>query len=236
MLSPTALHKRFLIGEIMDKADLEPRLHVHALNGLARINRFSGTSGMIWQSIRHLATTANGRLRILDLATGGGDLPIALWQRSQRQGLSLQIEGCDKSETALHHARQSAQRCGAEINFFQLDLIADDIPPDFDIVLCSLFLHHLENQSVVDLLTKIRERVNRMLVVSDLRRSYAGYLLACSATQLLSRSSIVHTDGARSVRAAFTVSEIQSIADQAGLSCACVRRKWPFRYLLVWTR
>ena len=71
--------------EIMDRPDLDPLLHQQALLGLERVNFFSRSSAILWRPIRELARTMPGRqLRLLDLATGAGDIPIALWRRARR--------------------------------------------------------------------------------------------------------------------------------------------------------
>ena len=73
-----------------------------------------------------------------------------------------------------------------------------------------------------------------MVLINDLVRSFAGFALAYVGTRLLSASRIVHTDGPRSVEAAFTGEEVQALAKQAGLQGATVQRRWPCRYLLTW--
>jgi hypothetical protein len=75
-----------------------------------------------------------------------------------------------------------------------------------------------------------------LVLVDDLNRSWAGLALASAATRLLTTSAVVHTDGPRSVRAAFTPSEALGLAEQAGLTGATVRRHWPCRWQLVWRR
>ncbi|MGI9518530.1 MAG: methyltransferase domain-containing protein [Pirellulaceae bacterium] len=236
MNTPAKLKRRQLIGEIMDQPDLNQQRHFDALRGLTRINRISRASSVMWDPIERLARGTGRPLRILDLATGAGDLPIRLWQLGQEAGLSLNIAACDKSPTALQYARNNARRAEADVKFFELDLIDDDIPGEYDVIICSLFLHHLEVPAVVELLRKIGDQVGQLLIVSDLRRSYGGYLLACLATRLLTRSHVVHVDGPRSVRAAFTISEIHDMARQADLVDVRLARKWPCRFLLTWKR
>jgi hypothetical protein len=74
----------------------------------------------------------------------------------------------------------------------------------------------------------------RLVLINDLRRSAGGWLLAYVGTRLLSASPVVHTDGPRSVAAAFTPVELRQLAERAGLAGATVVRRWPFRLLLTW--
>jgi hypothetical protein len=78
------------------------------------------------------------------------------------------------------------------------------------------------------------ETAGRLVLVNDLNRSLTGLVLAHVATRLLTLSSVVHADGPRSVRAAFTPNEVRALAERAGLSGAVVARRWPCRWLLTW--
>ena len=96
-----SISARTRLPELMDDPALEPRRHAEALRGLARINRWSGSVRILWGPLRMLARRRGGRtLRVLDLATGAGDLPIGLWRRAQRAGLPLELAACDASPRA----------------------------------------------------------------------------------------------------------------------------------------
>jgi len=73
-------------------------------------------------------------------------------------------------------------------------------------------------------------------LINDLVRCRAGLILARAGTRLLSCSDVVHVDGPRSVEGAFTMAEVLSLAEKAGLRNAVAQRRWPFRFLLTWER
>ncbi|HET7587372.1 MAG TPA: methyltransferase domain-containing protein [Gammaproteobacteria bacterium] len=230
------LTQRQLEGELMDDPLLNARAHARALHGLRRINRISRTAATVWRPIAAIARAHPGRtLTVLDIATGGGDLPIALSQRAQRQGVALDVQGCDISGDAVSYARAAAVRADVPVKFFRADALGDGLPTRYDIVTASLFLHHLTDEQVATLLRKLADHADH-LVISDLIRSRTGYALAWLGTRLLSRSTIVHVDGLRSVRAAFTVAEARELASQAGLDDAHFARRWPSRFLMTWHR
>src|SRR5438270_878835 len=106
---------------------------------------------------------------------------------------------------------------GAEVRFFQADVLREPLPSGYDAVISSLFLHHLTEEQAVALLRRMGA-AGRIVLVNDLVRSRPGYLLAWLGTRLLSRSEVVHFDGQRSVEGAFTPVEARRLAEAAGLA------------------
>jgi hypothetical protein len=106
----------------------------------------------------------------------------------------------------------------------------------YDVVMCSLFLHHLQREQARALLARMSDLADRLVLVNDLVRSPVGFVLAYAGTRLLSRSWVVHTDGPRSVEGAFTMTELRVLAEEAGLRGAEVAARWPCRMLLTWSR
>ena len=102
--------------------------------------------------------------------------------------------------------------------------------------MCSLFLHHLANDEALQLMRSMASAARQAVLIDDLLRTQWGYALCWVGCRILSRSPIVHVDGPLSVQGAFTVPEVRSLADQAGLSGARIKRHWPERFLLSWER
>jgi 2-polyprenyl-3-methyl-5-hydroxy-6-metoxy-1,4-benzoquinol methylase len=174
------------------------------------------------------------RLRLLDIATGGGDIPIALWRRAQREGLELDILGLDVSERAVQYAAARADRARVRVDFAVANILADELPQGFDVVLCSLFLHHLADDQACHALRSMASVAQRMVVVSDLVRSRLNLALVRLGAGLVTRSDVVHADAMQSVRAAFRLDEARQLAHEAGLSGADLRPCFPCRFLLTW--
>src|SRR5207249_155678 len=145
--------QRRLEPELMDQPDLALDQHEQALRGLARINAWSGSARILWPELAALARRLQpAPLRVLDVASGGGDVPIRLWKRARRAGLNVEFQGCDRSGVAVEHARRNAADAGADVRFCVKDGLADPLPENCDAVTCSLFLHHLGRPEAVRLL------------------------------------------------------------------------------------
>lgn len=237
MPSASSLRRRNQQPELMDQAELDPAEHHQALQALGRINRLSGTVQAIWPFVRRFYDEKRragdlGPLRLLDVATGGGDLPVAIWSKARRQGICLEVSGCDRSPLAVEHSRDRARRENADVSFFEIDVLQQTIPAGYDIITTSLFLHHLNQAEAVELLRTLGS-AGELVLVDDLRRSAAGWWLAYLGVRLLSRSRLAHVDGPLSVEGAFTCEEARAMAVQAGWHDFQVRPRWPCRFLLV---
>jgi len=221
----------------MDDPALDPVEHRRALAGLARINRWSGSDHLLWPIIRREALAIGNRpLRVLDVATGSGDVLVALARRAARAGIRLQLAGCDISPTAVAAATAAAEAAGANIHFFQHNVLSQPLPAGYDVVVTSLFLHHLSQPEAVYLLREMGRASDRLVIVNDLHRSRINIALVWLACHVLSRSRIVWHDGPASVRAAFTPGEARELATSAALSDARVVPKLGCRWLLTWRK
>lgn len=229
--------KRRLTPEKMDDPQLAEAEHQKALAGLARLNRWSRGDVGLWRQLRGEALSVTpAPLRVLDIATGSADLPIRLSQRARLSQLPLHFSACDLSPTALRIASEAATKAGVSIELFESDAVNDPIPPDFDVIMVSLFLHHLSDEQIISLLAKLAQATKRMVLVNDLARSWWNYGMVGIASRVLSRSSVVHFDGPVSVRAAFTRKEMLELASNAGMASAQVAYQFPARWQLIWRK
>jgi 2-polyprenyl-3-methyl-5-hydroxy-6-metoxy-1,4-benzoquinol methylase len=223
--------------ELMDQPGLDSETHRRALSGLRAANVISRTSQVLWRGIMEAGIVRdNGPpLRILDVATGGGDVLIGVARLAARDGVAVETHGCDISSTAVEYAQSVAkQSVVSGTVFFQLDVLAEALPGEYDVLMSTLFFHHLGNDDAKQLLVRMAKAARRCVLIDDLCRSRLGYFYAWAGGRLLTRSRIVHTDGPLSVRGAFTISEFRQLAHDSGLGDAQFRRHWPERFLMSW--
>lgn len=228
-------HRR-IVPEIMDRADVEPSAHLSALEGLRRINVASkAATQMAGPIIAGAKRDGLQKISMLDIACGGADVPIEVATLAKAAGIDVELILLDKSAVALKTAAEAAGRAGIAHECVQADLSAGWPALSADVVTCSLFLHHLPRpRDVVDFLASARRIARRQIVISDLRRSRIGWLIAWVGGRILSPSKIVHHDGPVSVRAAWTMHELRQFASAAEMKNFRIQRSFPWRMLLIW--
>lgn len=229
---------RRLQAELMDDPAIDAGEHRRALAGLARINALSRAGASVWGGVRGLLKDEK-RATLLDVAVGSGDVLVDVVRRAGRAGVELAPQACDISAEALTATAERATAAGVRVVCHRSDVVRGGIPladRGVDVVVCSLFLHHLEERDVVGLLREMARVARVGVVVSDLVRCRRGVVAAGVAGRVLTRSPVVRVDAVRSVQGAFTVDEVRAMAAAAGMSGALVAPSWPLRMLLTWGR
>jgi 2-polyprenyl-3-methyl-5-hydroxy-6-metoxy-1,4-benzoquinol methylase len=215
------LDARRMTPEWMDDPNLDPAEHQRALVGLGRLNTLGRTVAQIRP---HLI----GARTVVDVACGRGDLLRALIASPSDRRIGL---GIDISPTAISIARSFGHN---RVRYRVQDAIDPRRPlPCADVLLCSLFLHHLTDEQVIILLRRMAQAARRRVVVSDLERSVPNWLMIWSAARIVTRSRVVHHDSARSVEAGWKPAELHQLARFAGLRRVSVQRAFPGRLILL---
>jgi len=222
--------------ELMDSPTLDAERFIGSLAGLRRVNFVTGSARILWPEVHEIAARAGRPLRVLDVACGAGDMLIRLGARARRAGLRMELSGCDVNPLAVKFAREQSAAADVSADYFQFDALRDPVPADFDVIMSSFFLHHLEETDAVGFLRRAAEATRGSVLIHDLVRSRAGYWLAALGIPVLLCNDVCRVDGPRSVEGAFTLAEARALTDCAGLEGARITPRFPFRFLLRWNK
>jgi ubiquinone/menaquinone biosynthesis C-methylase UbiE len=194
------------------------------LADLGRINRVFGGVDLSRRAIEALVVSHAGvgdsPLRLVDIGTGGADIPLALIRAWRRHGARLSVTAIDSRPEVLRAAVAVRPSIEAE-NDLRLEL-ADglDLPyPDdaFNVAHASLVLHHLEPDEAVVLLREMARVADRGVVINDLARGWLPWLGAWLMLHLITRNRFTLHDGPLSVRRAYTLGEARQLLALSGL-------------------
>lgn len=220
---------------MMDQPDADPEMLVDDLHNLRIINRYFGGLSALRNAVVPIAMKTNPKevATILDLATGSGDQPVSLAKAFRRLGKRVQITAVDKNEIMLNAARQHASGFH-EIQFERADIL--NLPystESFDVVSCSLAIHHLSPTNGVKLLREMN-RISRLgFVVNDLSRSYIGAATAWVYTRLTTTNPMTRYDSVASVLRAFRKDELIEMAGEAEVQPVRIFTAPLFRLVMV---
>lgn len=219
--------------ELMDDPAIDPAEHDRALAGLARINRISFAPRAHLLALIDAAEKCGGRVRVLEVAAGSGDIGIGLARLAARRSIRVDLTLTDISPTALAACQRRAEAGRLSVKILAVDAVCGPLPP-CDLAICSLFLHHLDAAAAVRVLENMNQAARVGGSVNDLRRGRWGTMLADVVPRIVTCSAVVHADAAISARAAYTPEELQRMAMSAGLRAAAVRRAFPARMTMTW--
>lgn len=220
--------------ELIDRPDVRLDDIGAELKTLETANRRLGGHQLVLEHVDRFIRRLNVReLRVLDLGTGIADIPRALVAWSRPRGLRMQVTAIDLNEKVLAFARQSCREW-PEIELKRCDMLS--LPFDrnsFDLVICSLALHHFERHDAVVLLRAIQEIARTGYIVNDLRRNWFSIALTEVLSRIVIKDPIVKHDARSSCRAAFTIKELRMLAQEAGLTKYQIsRHHFGFRMVL----
>lgn len=157
-------------------------------------------------------------LQILDLATGSADIPEELCRWAEREGRTVEITATDISPEILYVARQRILDAGFADRVRLLACDATSTPfadRHFDVVVCSLALHHLDVDSARLAFAEMARLSKVGFIVNDIYRSQGAWLMARFLTFVTTTNRLTKHDGPASVYRAFTPAEVGRIAQDA---------------------
>jgi ubiquinone/menaquinone biosynthesis C-methylase UbiE len=220
--------------ERIDTGDYTPEEYERFLREIAFINRVLGDNQALKKTLlREIESEDLKEFSVLDVGAGSGELlrAISRFSRNQnRKGRLCGLELNARSAAAiLEESKNYAEIHAVRGDAFQLPF-ADSA---FDYAICSLFTHHLTDESVVRILEEMKRVARRGIFVIDLHRHAAAYFLYkffCAAFRI---SSLVREDGSLSILRSFKPSELTEFAGKARLENSSVKRTFPFRLILI---
>jgi ubiquinone/menaquinone biosynthesis C-methylase UbiE len=221
--------------ELLDRAGQDPAELAANLRDIRTVNRLAGGVGTV---LRHLPGLLSHLPRghpveILDLATGGGDIPLNLVAWAERQGRPLHLTVTDRSPEILAEARRTLGDVPG-VTFAVCDARAVPMPErSFDIVLCSLSLHHFAPGDAVQVLREMDRLSRTGFILNDIRRCRTGYVAAWVASRVATRNRLTRHDMPLSVLRAYTPDELRALLRQAGIRDASVTTHPLFRMAAV---
>ncbi|WP_317044675.1 methyltransferase domain-containing protein [Flavobacterium cyanobacteriorum] len=219
-------------NEIMDDFALEGEELRQALDNIAHINRLLGGNSVTLQAIKKLLKKADidKVISIVDVGCGNGDMLRMLAGFGKKTGVQFRLTGIDANRFTINYATQLSS-AHSNISYKCLDVFSPEFRQEnYDIVLCTLTLHHFKDDQVLKIISIFSENARIGVVINDLHRSRIAYSLFRIIAFVFNMNAMAREDGLTSILRGFTKKELQKFAVRLSLKDSTIRWKWAFRY------
>jgi len=154
-------------------------------------------------------------LRIVDVGSGGGDMLRGVERWATLRGVEVELTGIDLNPYAARAAKELSPAASA-INWMTGDAFVYTKP--VDVVLSSLFTHHLEEVEIVRFLAWSEAVAHRGWFVNDLCRETAPYRLFGLLAKAMRWHRFVQHDGPVSFRRSFREEDWERMLRKANIA------------------
>ena len=218
--------------EIMDDFFLEGKELQEALDKIASINRLLGGNKLTLHGLKILLRKSDPAktITIADIGCGNGDMLRMLAKYGQKNNLNLKLIGIDANAFTIKYAKELSTEY-SNIDYLCVDIFSKDFNAiQYDIVLCTLTLHHFDNDQILNIMTTFNNNANIGIVINDLHRSKLAYRLfekLCAGFKL---NKMSREDGLISILRGFKKKELENFSKKLDLKNYTINWKWAFRY------
>lgn len=219
--------------EIMDDFSMKGELLRDALDKIAGINQILGGNSVTIEGLEGLFAgkpTADEVITVLDVGCGNGDMLRALARYGMKKGIRFKLYGIDANEFTIAYAKDLSA------DYEHISYVCGDIFEEvkqeqvYDVILCTLTLHHFKDEGIIALLENLRKRAKMGIVINDLHRSSLAYYLFQLICFTFRLNRMSREDGLISILRGFKKADLTEYSRKLNLKNYSIRWKWAFRY------
>lgn len=220
--------------EILDEDKIETDELNLNLKELHVINKVLGGYNASLKGLEKILNdSVSGQINVLDIGFGGGDSIKVMAKFAKGQRRNVFFYGVDlKPDCVAYATKNLSDLAGKMLICDDYKNLSSDFLDKIDVIHCSLFLHHLTDNQILELFSFCREH-NCLLVINDLDRNPIAYYSIKWLTRIFSRSRLVKNDAPLSVLRGFKKAELINLLKRSGYDKFAIRWVWAFRYLIV---
>ncbi|KIA86698.1 methyltransferase domain-containing protein [Flavobacterium sp. AED] len=218
--------------ETMDDFAMEGEILRDALDKIAQINRLLGGNLLTLRGVQDLIKdiSKSNEIRIVDVGCGNGDMLRTLADFGLKNNLKFQLIGIDANNFTINHAQKLSKKY-SNISYQCEDIFDKPFQElKYDIVLCTLTLHHFKNNEIVHLLNVFNTNSNVGIVINDLQRSSVAYRLFQALCFVFRLNDMSREDGLISILRGFKKEELIHFSQKLNFNNYKIHWKWAFRY------
>ena len=223
-------------AEIMDDFSLQGEELRVALDQIARINQLLGGNKVTLEGIKKvLPSNKTETITIADIGCGNGDILRMLSEFAQKNKLDFKLIGIDANDFTINYAKKLSVAY-PNIDYQCVDIFSEDFKTlKFDIIVCTLTLHHFTNEQILNIITTFRDNAKTGIIINDLHRSKLAYRLFELICFIFKLNRMSRQDGLISILRGFKKNELEEFSKKLNLKNYNINWKWAFRYQWIIT-
>jgi SAM-dependent methyltransferase len=229
----TKFEQRSTKKELLDEVNIQQDLLFENLKELDVLNRTTCGHGITMNGLKQLVTNRAKTYHIVDIGCGSGDSLRVMANWARKNNFKVKLTGVDINADVIEYLQKQSSAypeiTGITADFQQYLVQNTSI----DIVHCSLFCHHLNDNELLTLFTYFGKNIKTGFVINDLQRNRLAYYSAWFFPRLLNGTILAKNDGPVSVLRAFKVSELQYLLQKANIQNYTIQKKLFFRILII---
>ncbi|MGO9435458.1 MAG: methyltransferase domain-containing protein [Terracidiphilus sp.] len=205
------------LAELMDGPCSREELRA-CLQDLARVNRWFLAYRPLLGWLDSLGLQqSKGPTRILDVGCGYGDGLRRIERWARERNVEVELTGIDLNRDAVAIAAEASKAASA-IEWVNADAFAYAPIEAIDIVVSSLFTHHLAEPAVVRFIEWMERHATVGWFINDLSRNAVPYHLFRMFSKVMRLHPFVQHDGPVSIARAFRLEDWRTMCAAAGLA------------------
>lgn len=223
-------------AEIMDDFSLQGEELREALDQIARINQLLGGNKVTLEGIKKvIPSNKTETITIADIGCGNGDMLRMLSDFAQKNKLDFKLIGIDANDFTINYAKKLSVAY-PNIDYQCVDIFSEDFKTlKFDIIVCTLTLHHFTNEQILNIITTFRDNAKTGIIINDLHRSKLAYRLFELICFIFKLNRMSRQDGLVSILRGFKKNELEEFSKKLNLKNYNINWKWAFRYQWIIT-
>jgi 2-polyprenyl-3-methyl-5-hydroxy-6-metoxy-1,4-benzoquinol methylase len=215
--------------EIMDDFLLRGEELRDALDKIASINHFLGGNQLTLQGVKKLINTKD-EIIIVDVGCGNGDMLRALADYGKKNNYKFNLIGIDANAFTIDYAIKLSKEY-PNISYKCEDIFSEVFAKmNYDIVLCTLTLHHFKNNQIDYLIQLFNKQARIGIVINDLHRNIVAYRAFQVICFIFRLNKMSKEDGLVSILRGFKKEELIDFSERNKLKYYTINWKWAFRY------
>ena len=202
---------------------------------IAKINQFLGGNKISLLGLYDLIVSIpkSQQITIVDVGCGNGDMLRALANFGISNNFNFQLIGIDANAFTVNYATKLSVDF-PNISFRCEDVLSQDFENlQYDIVLCTLTLHHFKDSEIIQLMSIFNANSRVGIVINDLHRSAVAYRLFQVLCFIFRLNAMSRKDGLVSILRGFKKEELICFSEKLELKNYKIQWKWAFRYQWV---